>query len=820
MLRILRGPTPTLVVLSLACLQPLGAGASGGVIDGDASRRGWFAPLQRWLRGERTEPDVAAEIARTAEMYAQRAEDKCRESHHDEEAGLLTEGIVACDRVGHGRTHPAIANLFRRLAIVNVRHGDPWEAERSAERCVEYQIRRIGRKEHPEVDDLCHSLGHEFASLKRWEPALKMWNKCFQIRNATLGMQHPEVACILDHVAGVLAAMGQVDKAIAMTERCLHTRITSLGDHTLTADSYGMLAGLWRNQSDLLKATWCLRKCSGIRDRILGPSHLLACQTHTHLVRLALDRATAAHLAHSSLGELEALRDAFREHLRSLTWVRPGVGSLEDARRAAAGAGGGAAKAVETLTGGGRGTPVAPEWAAWAHDTMSEADVTLARKRGRDRLGDHVSTSDAEKDEDAEAKEAGRAGVEATLTAQRSALSRWFREMTTADPLHSAVALQHQSEEVTRAVAAYLRWVAIGHVKRGARTRALEVLRKAAGHFATIAEEARRAASEVSTPAPRGAPADARRLATASAKAAAAGTLRRALVGESMMLMEISQIYQAENAHDEAIITSGEALGRLNTLAKKEASEGGSTVVPNALESHEGASELLELIGQAQSHLGLAHKQRGDKAVAARHLLAAWRIQARALGETHEDTRATLNHLREAMREARRARARGNGRVLEMVTEEMRRLVGYDKRDDDRWGASSSCQRAGTAPGTTGGAPGFWGEDEVGHELEGLGADLTVTTAMKKELKHMLTDKFDASPGLPGARPSRLVAAARAAAAMCGGAIAARSLAGPLQNFLIRQKLIVFERYSTSPTHTTTAATSTATSTTGTHKSK
>jgi hypothetical protein len=94
------------------------------------------------------------------------------------------------------------------------------------------------------------------------------------LREAALGLDHPEVAADVAALAVLLDGQGLRDEAERLYRRALATFEQTFGDeHYEVAVNLSNLAGLLRSKGDDPEAERLYRRALAMRERLLGPEH-------------------------------------------------------------------------------------------------------------------------------------------------------------------------------------------------------------------------------------------------------------------------------------------------------------------------------------------------------------------------------------------------------------------------------------------------------------------------------------------------------------------------------------------------------------------
>ncbi len=151
--------------------------------------------------------------------------------------------------------------------------------------------------DQPLVDaSLRMTLGNAYSQIGRFEQALVLYRKAYELRAATLGERHQDTLTALSAVVHELILLQQIEEAEASLPRLIEAYRDTLGsDHpdALTARSYW--GSLLHTQGKLEEWEACSRDVLERRSRVLGKGHL--------------DTLTTMH----SLGTCLLLRDKYPE---------------------------------------------------------------------------------------------------------------------------------------------------------------------------------------------------------------------------------------------------------------------------------------------------------------------------------------------------------------------------------------------------------------------------------------------------------------------------------------------------------------------------
>jgi len=131
---------------------------------------------------------------------------------------------------------------------------------------------------------------------KGWsqDKALKWFETALQIKEATLGADHPDVARILNRIGSLYIERTQFVKAEEYLLRALSIRKSTLGhDHSRVAQTFKHMLTLYQSQERWQEAEKCGEKALEIISRVEGDDSLNAASVHIRLgnVKVATSKA-------------------------------------------------------------------------------------------------------------------------------------------------------------------------------------------------------------------------------------------------------------------------------------------------------------------------------------------------------------------------------------------------------------------------------------------------------------------------------------------------------------------------------------------------
>jgi tetratricopeptide (TPR) repeat protein len=147
------------------------------------------------------------------------------------------------------------------------------EAEPMYRRALEIREKSLG-KDHPSVANSLNNLAGLYREQGKYDEAEPMYRRALEIREKSLGKDHPSVANSLNNLAGLYDSQGKYDEAEPMYRRALEISEKSLGkDHPSVATSLNNLAELYDSQGKYDEAEPMYRRALEILERSLGKNH-------------------------------------------------------------------------------------------------------------------------------------------------------------------------------------------------------------------------------------------------------------------------------------------------------------------------------------------------------------------------------------------------------------------------------------------------------------------------------------------------------------------------------------------------------------------
>lgn len=176
---------------------------------------------------------------------------------------LAARGEVALELAALYHNRGGLEHARRRDA-----GGEPF-----ARRGLEIRERTVG-PDHPAVAADAAALGAILNGLGKRDEAEALLRRALAVFERTYGAQHHEIAVTMNHLAAVCEAKGDTAEAEQLYRRALAIKDKRLGgEHPEIAASLNNLAMLCRAQGRDAEADQCYRRALVILERALGPSH-------------------------------------------------------------------------------------------------------------------------------------------------------------------------------------------------------------------------------------------------------------------------------------------------------------------------------------------------------------------------------------------------------------------------------------------------------------------------------------------------------------------------------------------------------------------
>jgi len=167
--------------------------------------------------------------------------------------------------------HPEIAITLVNLGLLLNRQGNYAEALPLLERAVVLNKKAYGAN-HPMVATCIDALAR--AQKVQGKHARSLYEQAFAMRRDTLGINHPETVMILNNIAGLHFANGDLEEAESVYRQALTTWETVFGlEHPNVALGQSNLAQTLKDVGEFEEALPLFRSALSIRQQTLGNSH-------------------------------------------------------------------------------------------------------------------------------------------------------------------------------------------------------------------------------------------------------------------------------------------------------------------------------------------------------------------------------------------------------------------------------------------------------------------------------------------------------------------------------------------------------------------
>jgi tetratricopeptide (TPR) repeat protein len=180
-------------------------------------------------------------------------------------------------RAGRARheTTPAFqsSESLNKTAVGLYRQGHYEEAELVLKRVLEIREQSLGPN-HPDTATSLNNLAMLFEKQGRHQEAMPLLERALHVCEKALGPDHPETMIGLNNLAIGHMNQARYNDAAIIFERALAVRERSLGpDHPDTATSLNNLAMLYEKQGRYKEALPLLERALAVREHSLGPDH-------------------------------------------------------------------------------------------------------------------------------------------------------------------------------------------------------------------------------------------------------------------------------------------------------------------------------------------------------------------------------------------------------------------------------------------------------------------------------------------------------------------------------------------------------------------
>lgn len=189
---------------------------------------------------------------------------------HVDPVGVYAEALA---RAEGDLSEEGLASLLNAVASFHLDAGRFAAAEPLFRRALEIRERTLG-PEHPDTLSSLNNLAYVLDSVADYAGAEPLYRRALEAEERLSGPNHPSTLCIVNNLAFLLANQGKSSGAEAMYRRALAASELVLGpDHPRTLFTVNNLASLLLAKEDLAGAEGLLRRALDTCTRVLGPEH-------------------------------------------------------------------------------------------------------------------------------------------------------------------------------------------------------------------------------------------------------------------------------------------------------------------------------------------------------------------------------------------------------------------------------------------------------------------------------------------------------------------------------------------------------------------
>ena len=186
---------------------------------------------------------------------------------------LLPHALPHLQQTGVASESLAFASLAHKTACYLLRRGRYAEAEPLFQHALQIREQTLG-PEHPEVASTLNNMAILSMNQSKFAEAEVLFQHALQIREQTLGPEHPEVATTLNCLAILSYDQGKFAEAEVLFQRALQTWEQTLGPgHLRVATALNNLAELYWKQGKFAEAEPLVHHSLQIREQALASEH-------------------------------------------------------------------------------------------------------------------------------------------------------------------------------------------------------------------------------------------------------------------------------------------------------------------------------------------------------------------------------------------------------------------------------------------------------------------------------------------------------------------------------------------------------------------
>jgi CHAT domain-containing protein/Tfp pilus assembly protein PilF len=147
------------------------------------------------------------------------------------------------------------------------------EARPLGERVLQIREKTLG-PDHPDVARIVHNLGYLYYFKAEYTKAESYYQRALAIREKVLGPEHRDVAATLNNIGLIYSDIGEYDKAELVYQRALNIYHKTLGtEHPDVGTIITNIAKLYYEKGDYEKAEPLFKQAQAIFEKALGPEH-------------------------------------------------------------------------------------------------------------------------------------------------------------------------------------------------------------------------------------------------------------------------------------------------------------------------------------------------------------------------------------------------------------------------------------------------------------------------------------------------------------------------------------------------------------------
>jgi tetratricopeptide (TPR) repeat protein len=167
------------------------------------------------------------------------------------------------------------------------------------------QLMKISGSEHPDVAVVLNNMAGLYRDMGEYKKALSLYQRTLEIVEVLLSPEHPDVAVVLNNMARLYENMGEYEKALSFCQRALEiVELTLSPEHPDVAAILNNMAGIYKSIGKYDKALPLYQRSLEIFERVLGPEHIHVATTLNDIAGL-----------YENMGEYEKALPLFQRSL-------------------------------------------------------------------------------------------------------------------------------------------------------------------------------------------------------------------------------------------------------------------------------------------------------------------------------------------------------------------------------------------------------------------------------------------------------------------------------------------------------------------------